>query len=183
MKVVKFNESNLQTEEIDKTVSKVRGIIINNDGKALVVKYAGIYMLPGGSIEEGEDSKIALKRELEEESGIEIDTNDATPFLEIESYDKDYYDRKAQRKINRLTQTIFYKLKTDKDIDESKKRLTQSEKERDFKIEYMNLSVIRYLVETNNTNNPKRKQFDREILTALNEFARLNEREKEELEK
>ena len=46
----------------------------------------------------------------------------------------------------------------------------------------MNLSIARYLVETNNTNTSKRKQFDREILTVLNEFSKLNQRQ-EELEK
>ena len=182
MKTIIFNDSNLQPEEIERVATKVRGIVINKDGKALVAKYAGLYMLPGGSIEEGEDTKEALKREIEEESGIEIDSNDAAPFLKIESYDRDYYDRKSQRKINRLTQTTFYYIKTDQDINESKKQLTQSEKEKGFEINFMNLSIARYLVETNNTNTSKRKQFDREILTVLNEFSKLNQRQ-EELEK
>ena len=47
----------------------------------------------------------------------------------------------------------------------------------------MNLSVARYLIETNPTDNPKRKQFDREILTALNEYTRMKQRDKKELEK
>ena len=83
MKTIIFNDSNLQPEEIERVATKVRGIVINKDGKALVARYAGLYMLPGGSIEEGEDTKEALKREIEEESGIEIDSNDAAPFLKI----------------------------------------------------------------------------------------------------
>ena len=37
--------------------------------------------------------------------------------------------------------------------------------------------MIRYLVETNTTDNPRRARFDREILVALEEFRKSQERE------
>ena len=61
--------------------------------------------------------------------------------------------------------------------------LKESEKEKNHTIKYTNLSVVRYLVETNPTGNPKRKQFDREILTALNEYTRMKQRYVSELGK
>ena len=58
--------------EYQKVKDKVRAVILNNDGRALLVKYAGLYMLPGGKIDENETEKEALRREILEETGIDI---------------------------------------------------------------------------------------------------------------
>ena len=173
MKQIDYNETKLTDTEIDKVVRKVRAIVINNKTKQmLLVHYAGLYMLPGGLIDNGEFEVEALRRELLEEAGIEIEAQQAVPYLLINSYDRNYFDRKSGN-INRLTQTTFFVVSTDQDIDETKKNLTESEKEKNHTIKYTNLSVAKYLIETNSTDNPKRKQFDREILTALNEYAQM----------
>lgn len=62
---------------------------------------------------------------------------------------------------------------TFQDIDETKKVLSESEKEKNHSIEYVDLSVIKNFIETNRSNNPKRKQFDKEILIALAELLKL----------
>ena len=77
----------------EKSVNKVRAVVINKEGKCLIVKYAGLYMLPGGGID-------------------------------VETYDKNYYDRKEKRDINRITNTKFYIVYTNEDInDNNKKRM------------------------------------------------------------
>lgn len=179
MKTIEFNQSHVTKEEIDKTLKKVRGIILNKEGKALLVKYAGIYMLPGGSIEE-ENEKEALQRELLEEAGIESVKLEDAPFLKLESYDRNYYDRKLQADITRLTETYFYFGKTTQEINKEKQNLTESEKKKDFSISFENLSVIEYLVEHNQTDNPKKGNFDREILTVLREFKKYREEQEKE---
>ena len=102
--------------EYQKVKDKVRAVILNEDGRALLVKYAGLYMLPGGKIDENETEKEALRREILEESGIDIfidtDIESEEPFLQIETYNQNYYDRKADKKINRVRKTSFYALKT-----------------------------------------------------------------------
>lgn len=183
MKQIDFNETKLIDKEIDKVVRKVRALVINNKTqRALLVHYAGLYMLPGGSIDNGETEIQALRRELLEEAGIEVGDQQAVPYLLINSYDRNYFDRKSGN-INRLTQTTFFVVCTDQDIDETKKRLTKSEKEKNHTIKYINLAVMRYLIETNPTDNQKRKQFDREILTALNEYIQMKQIDRNELEK
>lgn len=183
MKQISFNETKLTDEDIDKVVRKVRALVINNKtGKALLVHYAGLYMLPGGSIDEGETEIEALRRELLEEAGIGVEDEQVTPYLLINSYDRNYFDRKSGT-INRLTQTTFFAVSTDQDIDEARKRLTESEKAKGHTIEYMNLPSMRYLIETNPTDNPKRRHFDREILTALNEYVRMKQIDRNGLEK
>lgn len=152
-------------------VNKVRAIILNQNGRALLVKYAGLYMLPGGKIDNEEQPLEALKREILEEAGIEIDVNEVKEFLQIDSYNEKYYSREYKELVSRVTHTKIYFVETDQDINEQKKKLTPSEVEKDHRISFENLSVIQYLVQTNQSDNIKKNEFDREIFTALKEFA------------
>ena len=111
MKIIRFNKENVTEDEIERRVRKARGIILNEQGKALIVKYAGLYMFPGGEIE-GETPRGALKREVLEEAGISQIELEEKPFLKLESYDRNYYTRKLGRDITRLTQTYFFCGKT-----------------------------------------------------------------------
>lgn len=176
MKKIKFDyDKNISYET---QVNKVRAVIINDKGKCLLVRYAGLYMLPGGRVDEGETELEALKREILEESGIEINVDNLEPYLEIEEYNKNYYTRKQNREINRITNTKFYLVYTDQDVNNDKKRLTESEKIKGHSVEFQNLSIIKYLVETSKTDNNKKSRFDREILTALKEFQIFKEEQK-----
>ncbi len=179
MKEIIFNEDNVTEDEVDKIQRKVRGIILNDEGKALVSRYYGLYMLTGGSIGENEDKKDALRRELQEETGIEEVDLEEEAFLKISSYNKNYYDRKLKDNITRLTETYFYYGKTNQKIDLNKQNLTESEKKGDFSVFFENLSIIKYLVETSKTEDSKRSAFDREILKVLDEFSSYMQ-EKEE---
>jgi 8-oxo-dGTP pyrophosphatase MutT (NUDIX family) len=64
----------------------VGGYIFSRDGKLLLGKnrkggaYEGLWVIPGGGIEEGETKKEALRRELLEETGIDIDKAKITPL-------------------------------------------------------------------------------------------------------
>ena len=182
MKIIEFNKENVKEEEIEMKVKKSRGIILNSQGKALIVKYAGIYMLPGGRIEQ-ETPREALKREIMEEAGIFNIECENEPFLKIKSYNRDYYTRKLGRSIIRLTETYFYFGETKEDIDLQRQRLTQGEKETEFLIKFENLSRIRYLAEMNKTENKKIVYFNKELFTVLDQFAKLRGDRKDELEK
>lgn len=182
MKQVIFNEDNLTDEEIDKVQKKSRGLIFDNKGHVLLVHYANLYMLPGGSIEKGENASDALKRELSEEAGMEITPKE--PFLEITSYDSKYLDRKTGNYINRKTQTTFFALHIDQPINFEHQHLIDSEIRGNFSIQFTNLSVARYLIETNDNTNPKNKQFRRETLTMLDEYEKLfQEQNKDDYER
>lgn len=53
----------------------VGGIVVNSDSKLLLVKnsYRGVWEYPGGQVEVGENLIEGLKREIREESGIEVE--------------------------------------------------------------------------------------------------------------
>lgn len=62
-----------------------RGIVVR-DGKILLSHElnTGVYMTPGGGIEEGETLRECCRREVREESGYEV--NPLFPFLKINEY-------------------------------------------------------------------------------------------------
>jgi nucleoside triphosphatase len=75
----------------------VTGIIRNNEGKILLCKmpinrgvYPGQWAIPGGGIEEGEEMREALGRELQEEVGLEV--TEIVPFC---------FDDDTREKINK----------------------------------------------------------------------------------
>ena len=171
MKVKVFNLENVTPEEVDRKVEKVRAIILNDEGKVLVGNYAGVYLLPGGSIDRDEEEKQALTREILEETGIENVNLENTHFLKLQALDRNYFDRKEKRELNRQTNTTFYYGRTNSSIDLNKQQLTQSEKNSRFKISFENLSILTYLIENNKTTNSKKYVYEREMLTVLKEFA------------
>ncbi|MEI6040123.1 MAG: NUDIX hydrolase [Candidatus Berkelbacteria bacterium] len=70
----------------------VSAVIISKDNKIYFAKYTrpgGVYAdcwhIPGGGIEEGEDQITALKREITEETGINI-TNAKIKFIDGEEF-------------------------------------------------------------------------------------------------
>jgi len=68
----------------------VRAIIINEQGKALLGKRArgistGMYTIIGGKSDDGEDPRVAVKREVKEEIGLDFEPT--TLFLEREQED------------------------------------------------------------------------------------------------
>lgn len=67
----------------------VYGLIVD-DGKALLIhaRSTGKYYLPGGGVEVGERIKDALRREVKEETGIEVEVGEFAHFEE----DFFYYD-------------------------------------------------------------------------------------------
>ena len=62
----------------------VGGFIFSKDNKVLLGKnrqggvYEGSYVVPGGGVDEGESQYQALRREMQEETGIDITTGKIT---------------------------------------------------------------------------------------------------------
>ena len=69
MNTIIINEDKLNNNDIEVVSNKVRAILVDGH-KLLIANYGGVYLLPGGSIENGESKDNAIIRELKEEINI-----------------------------------------------------------------------------------------------------------------
>ena len=65
-----INKDNLEKDEINSRVHKVRAVIQDGNRKIYVTNMDNSYNLPGGRVEAKEDGKMALVRELREATGL-----------------------------------------------------------------------------------------------------------------
>lgn len=84
-----INEHNFSKEKINKLPirKKVRGLIFKNKNTLICIEENGygikhLLKLPGGSIEKNESNIKAIKREILEETGYEIDDIKCLGFIE-----------------------------------------------------------------------------------------------------
>lgn len=95
-------------------VITVKAVVLNAEGKVLILKRpqheksgSGKYDLPGGSIEQGEDIKTALNREIKEETGLEAEIGPVIHAFDFEETEQKEIAGKATGKGVRFL--AFYK--------------------------------------------------------------------------
>lgn len=168
-----INDDNLQLDDVQEFSSKVRGILINDENQVLVCNYGGVYLFPGGSIDEGETIIEALIRELSEEIGQDY-KNDGLQYLNCLDYFQENYPKRNGRFQNRLVRTYYFVGKY-KGISKEYQELTQKEKKDNFKLELISLNQLENIVLENINNNPRNVYFQNEILAILKFYNSLND--------
>ena len=72
MKEIILNKAKLKEDEITEVLEKSRIVLRNDDNEIVVTRFGRVYFLPGGKIEEGESPVDTIKREVMEETNINI---------------------------------------------------------------------------------------------------------------
>ena len=68
----------------------IKGLFFDPQGRVMLVKeHSGVWDLPGGRLEHGEDFHTALKRECQEEMGLNCHILDTVPFWAWSAHDHD----------------------------------------------------------------------------------------------
>ena len=162
---VYIGDSRIKPEEIK---MKSRAIITNNQGKILIGNYGGVYLLPGGSIDDGENPNDTITRELKEETGFEF--KKLEPFIKIKHYQNDYPKREGAI-INRLIITYFY-IGNERNAIRHENKLTEKEIKDGFELKYYDVEDIDKILEQDKTQNPRRKYFNQELRTIIDYYKR-----------
>ena len=134
---IEINDNNLNDDDIEMFVTRVKGLIINSRGKILLAHNNNSYQFPGGHVEDNESLDESVVREIKEETGIKVEVT-KEPFLVITTYDNDYFG--SSKKVrNRI---YYYKFFTDDVPNLSETHYDELELATDFNLFYVNLNGL-----------------------------------------
>ena len=166
MKETIYNYDYLKEEDITEVVIRTKALIINN-GNILLGNEDNIYQFPGGHLEDDETFEECLKREVMEETGIEIDDSEIKrPFMKVTFLNKDWPEVGKNRK----AEIYYYLIETTKNPDLSKVKYTEHEKKGNFKVESIPLSEAISVIEKNIPKNEKNKVIAPDMIAAITEY-------------
>ena len=156
-----YNDDYLNVSDIDEKTVRARAIMLNSNNEILMCYSNGLshYEFPGGHLEYGESLKEGLKRELIEETGINIDINDMIPFYSIKYYCKNYH----QSGKNRLVEIYYFIIYTDLNVDYYNRNLDTNEIAQNYECRYISIDCLHDVLFYN-------KQITKENNTALDDM-------------
>lgn len=163
-----INNDGLKNNEIDEFGQKARAILTDDNNNILVANYGGVYLLPGGKIDDNETPIQALIRELEEETGTNYNEHDFAFLTTIQSFQKNYPKRDGSLH-NRLVETHYFQGRLKRTIPDNQ-QLTDKEQKDNFKLRLMSLDELTNVVANSNSNNPRSKYFIQELLLITNYY-------------
>lgn len=163
MKETIYNYDYLNEEDITDVSTRVKALIINSDKEILLGKSDISYQFPGGHLEDNESLIEALKREVLEETGIELSNEEIDrPFYKVTYLNKDY----PIKGVNRKSEIYYYVVNTDKEIDLSKVKLTENEIKNNYRVEKVPLLSSVDIISKNNND----RVIERDMIDAIEEY-------------
>ena len=168
MKQIFINEANLKEEELDFSVIRVKGLVINSQGEILIAHNNGTYQFPGGHIEDEETLDDCLEREIKEETGIDIEL-DLGPFMQITTFDPNYFEtgKKVGNKI------YYYVIHTDDVPNFNETHYDELECQTEFNLFYVKLDELKLFLEEAISNGSLDENIGREMLLVLDEYNKI----------
>lgn len=170
MKETIYNYDYLNDNDITEIVVRTKALIIKN-GNILIGNENGLFQFPGGHLEENETMNECLKREILEETGIEVsDYEIKSPFYKITYLTKDWPEVGKNRK----NEIYYYVVETKKAVDLNKTKYTDHEKAGNFKIEKFKLNEVIARIKENIPKNEKNHLISPDLIIVIEEYLRLS---------
>lgn len=165
MKEIIINEYKLTDQELDDRVVRVKGLMINSKGMILLAHNNNTYQFPGGHLEEFESRDVCIKREIKEETGIDVEILEE-PFLVITTYDNNYFDsgRKVKNSI------YYYRFFTDAVPNFNETHYDELELASDFNLFYIPIKTLDVFLKKSINDGSINSNIGREMLLAYDEY-------------
>lgn len=168
MKEFVINDDNLNDEEIEMKVVRVKALILNSKGNILLVFNNNTYQFPGGHVNDDESIDDCIKREIREEIGIDVEIKE-DPFLSIETYDSNYFG--TGKKV--LNTIYYYRVYTDLEPDLSNTKYDELELKTSFDLFYVDFRKLEeFLISKIGTNEIDPK-IAREMIHVVKEYNKI----------
>lgn len=161
MKTKVYNYDKIKESEINDRVIRVKALMINSKNEILLGEAFHTIQFPGGHIEEGETLSAALKREVQEETGI-ILKDKYEPFLAIKYFLKDY----PVLGNNRSIEIYYYEIHTDEAFHLENANLDDQERSGDFHLFYIPFKDLKKVLYQNITLNQINSVVTKEMMLA-----------------
>ena len=159
------NKDNLKEEDITLTDTRYKAIILDSDKNIIIGFSYNNYQLIGGHKDNDETDSETLNREIKEETGIELNIKDISPFAVRYEYCKDWPSIRENKKII----NYYFKVHTDKKVNLKNTTYTESEKKGNFEVRVFPLKELRQRLYDNLEKEKDFQVVTREILELLDE--------------
>ena len=170
MKEIIYNHDNLKENDIDETVIRVKALLINSNNEIALGYCHKTYQFPGGHLEDNETLEEGLKREVKEETGIDIKETNLKPFEKITYYSSNYRNTGKNRK----NEIYYFIVKTDEKVNMNNANLDDWEREGNYKVEYVYLGDIEQVLTDSIPDNSINEIIVEEMMEVINEYKRNN---------
>lgn len=169
MEKIITNKNNLKEEEMTEVVERVKLLIVNSKNEILLCNSHNDYHFPGGHVEDNETLLEAINRELTEETGMELNIKNISPFAQSLGYYKDWPSKGKNRKII----INYYEIKTDEKVNLNNVNYTEQEKDGNFKVISMPLDKVEEELIKNKDKYGDNKGIIREMLDLLKIYKKI----------
>ena len=169
MKEIIYNPNHLEEKDVTDYVTRIKALIIN-DNNILIADQNGGFQFPGGHLEKNESYEECLKREVLEETGIELEEKEINEaFMKVKFMNKDYPEKGKNRK----SEIYYYIVETTKNPDLSKTNYTEMEIKNHYVIYSFKLDEVIDKIKANMPNNEMNKIISPDMITAIEEYFKI----------
>lgn len=168
MKNIVINDNQLNENDIEEKVIRVKALIINSKGKIILAHNNNTYQFPGGHKNEDETNDECIIREVKEETGINLTVKEP-PFLCITTYDDNYFN--SGRKV--LNSIYYYRFFTDQEPNFLETHYDELELSTDFNLFYINFKDLDSFLQMNINSGDIDAKIGREMLYVIDVYHQL----------
>ena len=163
MNIIVNNYNNLKDEDITDITIKVKALMLNSNEEILLASVGNEYHFPGGKKEIQEGIDETIKREIKEETGINVSNMDLEPFAKLTMYFQDTPKKDRNKKVI----IYYYEIFTNEVPNHDKMTLTENELKKNFKIIKVKFEDLKEILINNAIRHGDKKGIVEEMLQIL----------------